>query len=47
MEAGIIIVVIILLGVVVSSIKIVPQAQAFVVERQWFTFFNTICRQNS
>ena len=33
MEAGIIIVVIILLGVVVSSIKIVPQAQAFVVER--------------
>ena len=33
METGIIIVVIILLGVVVSSIKIVPQAQAFVVER--------------
>lgn len=33
MEAGIIIVVIILLGVVVSSIKIVPQAQAFVFER--------------
>ena len=33
MEAGIIIVVIILLGVVVSSIKIVPQAQAFVIER--------------
>jgi SPFH domain/band 7 family protein len=33
MEAAIIIVVIILLGVVVSSIKIVPQAQAFVVER--------------
>lgn len=33
MEVGIIIVVIILLGVVVSSIKIVPQAQAFVVER--------------
>ena len=33
MEAGIIIVVIIVLGVVVSSIKIVPQAQAFVVER--------------
>ena len=33
METGIIIVVIILLGVVVSSIKIVPQAQAFVIER--------------
>lgn len=33
METGIIIVVIILLGLVVSSIKIVPQAQAFVVER--------------
>ena len=33
MEAGIIIVVIILLGVVISSIKIVPQAQAFVIER--------------
>ena len=33
METGIIIVVIILLGLVVSSIKIVPQAQAFVIER--------------
>ena len=33
METEIIIVVIILLGLVVSSIKIVPQAQAFVIER--------------